>query len=847
MDTSLNIFAFSKVFADCLWAELQQAATQAGNPLTNLVDFIRIEALSEKVTASKSSDKSHNRADNIASLVAQEHFMGRDDDLARITRLLEDNGRVVLTGAPAVGKSELALQWAQKVPANIRWWVDCGDSSSMMKDLLALAAIIDQPSMHEPFTLAADIVKDNPNCLLVFDNVKSVIDATRLVQLSRLGGRVVVISPITDGIASRDSIEIRPISTDASRALIAALLNDERPEAVGELATRLSGQPLLIWQAAAYIQDTGLGITKYLSLLDEHLEAMLERGLEARTAQPHLAKVWKESLSWAEREAKADVRTALCTLRLLGPSLVAHDIWQTAIAFAQGDNGELGGQPKVLDTIGALTRLRLVSPQETVRRVSSHSVLLEYVWSTASPEVRRMSATAVLASMKLIVQSARATGRNYVFEIVNPLWKLAVEHTDQVDRETLLETLIQTAAYAMEQEVPEVALSISQLALDDAIELEDATNLCFAASAHGSALIRLGELSIAQTYADGIVDSIPENAALSAQASVWTFASHASWLTNDITKSRDRAAEAVRLAAALQDKNTDRALLLSTAQYYLGRALMADGKHGDGADLMRQAIATLSVEPNNHLMLGVLQAEIRAEHRRQGVPFRISEPTSQSPDRPQEEDVERIALRSQVLADAEFLASKGEFAQAEEMLRDFMKHSMTGNSDIERTLRAELKQRLAGIIMDEQAERLAEIMLGEQLLAGNNERLDEAEQLLDSARADIEDIPSARKLLAGVFVNLGSLRLAQGRLPEAKELAEKALEIDASEHGPNHREYAHDAVFLGSVLLHMGENIRAKTWINKAIKIYDTPGPSRDASKSEEAKMLLLLSELTGG
>jgi tetratricopeptide (TPR) repeat protein len=299
------------------------------------------------------------------------------------------HGVSVLTGAPGVGKTELAAAYARaKLAAGWRTvaWVHAGNTGSLLAGLAAVAeaAGLAGDSGRE----AADgaqatrrwLEADGDQRLLVLDDAD---DLDVLRPFIPAGAARVLVTSTRQWMAELGaSVPVNVFSADEALAVLAgrtALADDAGAAAV---AAELGYLPLTLTQAAAAIAEGQLGYRAYLKRVrvlpaEEHL---------ARAAAAYPVGV-AEAVLLSLEEAQAADRTGLCArvtelLSVLSAAGVRQDMLHAA-----GQAGVLAGrghEPAMSGTLveRALQRLAersLVTVSLDGRVVTAHRLVMQVV------------------------------------------------------------------------------------------------------------------------------------------------------------------------------------------------------------------------------------------------------------------------------------------------------------------------------------------------------------------------------------------------------------------------------------------------------------------------------------
>ncbi|WP_020662373.1 BTAD domain-containing putative transcriptional regulator [Amycolatopsis benzoatilytica] len=209
-------------------------------------------------------------------------FVGRDQERAEVTALLDAHRLVTLIGAAGVGKTRLAIEVgraaAARFPAGV-WFVDLAPltASALVTHTVAGALGL----RAEPGSTLLDTVSaalGHRRGLLILDNCELVIEGCRtLVEALAAAGaeaRVLATSRESLGIAGEVGCPVRPLPVPGQDAswervaaseagwLFAARAATTRPgfrvtegnaEVVGDICRRLDGLPLALELAAAQV------------------------------------------------------------------------------------------------------------------------------------------------------------------------------------------------------------------------------------------------------------------------------------------------------------------------------------------------------------------------------------------------------------------------------------------------------------------------------------------------------------------------------------------------------------------------------------------------------------------
>ena len=313
-----------------------------------------------------------------ASLTA---FIGRDEDVATLCRLLESTRLLTLTGAGGSGKtrlaSEVAARAAARYPDGVAWvelapLVDAELLPTYVVDALAI-----EHGARPPTAALLDALRDR-KMLLVLDNCEHLVEACAALVDALLRGaprlNVVATSREALGVGGErawlvpgltlppsesgsvasigDAAAVRLFVDRAQAAVASFRLTEANAAAVAQICRRLDGLPLAIELAAARVR--ALPPEQLASRLDNAFKVLASG---ARTAVPR-HRTLREAIDWSYK--LLDDRERLLLLRL---SVFAGDFTLHA-AESVGADANLD-EADVLDTLGALVDKSLVVMKET--------------------------------------------------------------------------------------------------------------------------------------------------------------------------------------------------------------------------------------------------------------------------------------------------------------------------------------------------------------------------------------------------------------------------------------------------------------------------------------------------
>jgi predicted ATPase/DNA-binding CsgD family transcriptional regulator len=293
-------------------------------------------------------------------------FVGRGAQMADVTRLLDENRLVTLTGAGGAGKTRMAIEVAGqlRVPDGV-WYVDLAPITHPEVVPVAVARALglpDQPGRSTDDTLIRFI--GDRQLLIVLDNCEHLLDASSTLIGTLLGAcpelKLLTTSREPLGIPGEVTFVVPSLSLDheaielftdrARRAQPDFTVSEENTATVSEICRRLDGMPLAIELAAARVR--ALTLDEILDGLHDRFRLLTGGARRAVRRQQtlHASVDWSHALlTQAER----------VLLRRLSVFLGGFDL-QAAHAVAADDGVE---RFEVLDQLSLLVDKSLLTAE----------------------------------------------------------------------------------------------------------------------------------------------------------------------------------------------------------------------------------------------------------------------------------------------------------------------------------------------------------------------------------------------------------------------------------------------------------------------------------------------------
>ena len=224
-------------------------------------------------------------------------FTGRELVLTQLQEALAERGRAALSGLGGVGKTQTAVEYAHRHLAEYThaFWATAASREGLLSGYVTIAGLLTLPEAGaQDQTVAVGAVQrwlgSHEGWLLILDNVDDLGTAREFIPRGKSGhvllttragavGAVARLVKIQEMAIQEGALFLlRRAKCIAENALLGAtgLANQEKAR---EIVMQLGGLPLALDQGAAYVEETGCGLSGYLDLYrSQALELLRRRG-----------------------------------------------------------------------------------------------------------------------------------------------------------------------------------------------------------------------------------------------------------------------------------------------------------------------------------------------------------------------------------------------------------------------------------------------------------------------------------------------------------------------------------------------------------------------------------------
>ncbi|WP_164494164.1 tetratricopeptide repeat protein [Streptomyces sp. ADI97-07] len=321
---------------------------------------------------------------------ATDVFIGREELVAQ---LHEQRGAelsvCVISGLGGIGKSELALQYAEsrRREATLIWWINSENADRAMEGIAELGHRVtpasDEMSSDEAVNLAINWLSRNSNWLLILDNLDEPSSVHSLLANVQGAGQLLLTTRRNlrwPGVC--EVIQLEELSQDESVELVKRItgFRDADEEApLRELAHFLGFLPLALDQASAYMRQTQVPPSRYLEKVSKNPVKVFDSMVDGDKQQSTILRIWNVTLATLVQRSE-DAVEILHILAFCAPD----DIPREAIGESDSDEDF----DALLGLLASFSMVKLTSDAVHIHRLVRKVLLLSLL---ANPDVGQMA------------------------------------------------------------------------------------------------------------------------------------------------------------------------------------------------------------------------------------------------------------------------------------------------------------------------------------------------------------------------------------------------------------------------------------------------------------------------
>jgi tetratricopeptide (TPR) repeat protein len=293
------------------------------------------------------------------------NFTGRTELLAALAGSLAAGTTAVVAahGLGGIGKSQLALEYCYLHAADYQliWWVTAESPPLAAAGVAALGPRLGLPPMVEQGEQVAGVLAElgrREGWLLVFDNVERPGDLDGLLPT---GGRGQVLVTSRNPVWGRRATPLRVdvLVQGEAEAFLLRRSRDTDQVAATAVAAELGGLPLALEQAAAYCEQTSLGLAGYLGRYRRAQARLLDKGAP-EDYPATVATTWRLNLDRVAATSPAAVQL-LRMASFLAPEAIPLDLLRADLYVLPTELAQAASDELMLDeAVGGLYRYSLV-------------------------------------------------------------------------------------------------------------------------------------------------------------------------------------------------------------------------------------------------------------------------------------------------------------------------------------------------------------------------------------------------------------------------------------------------------------------------------------------------------
>jgi len=304
------------------------------------------------------------------------NFTGRREILADLQAMLDEECSAALTqvisGLGGVGKTQIALEYAYRHAVDapdydLVWWVRADEPAILAADYACLAGPLGLPeaeTAEQAVTVQAvrRWLGQNRGWLLILDNAGDPATVRNYLPQARLGHALITSrNPNWKAVGPR--LEVKVMKREEAVDFLCRRTKQVDVDTAATLASDLGHLPLALEQAGAYIEATGMLLTRYLELYRSRPAELQRRGKPLEYPDT-VASTWEMSFErLVENSPAAADLLRLCSF--LAPDDIPLEVLGRGAELLPQSLSSLFVDPVALnDTVAALRRYSLIEATE---------------------------------------------------------------------------------------------------------------------------------------------------------------------------------------------------------------------------------------------------------------------------------------------------------------------------------------------------------------------------------------------------------------------------------------------------------------------------------------------------
>ena len=314
--------------------------------------------------------------------------------MAQLEEALAGQGRAALSGLGGVGKTQTAAAYAHRHLSEYTHalWSSAHSREALVSGYATLAGLLRLPEHSaQDQTLAVDAVKrwlaTHPDWLLILDNADDLTMTRAFIPLGEHGHIVLTTRARAVGALAR-LVEIQEMESEEGALLLlrrAKYVVEDAPldaaskadqATAKDIVEQLAGLPLALDQAAAYIEETGCGLSGYLDLYRNHgPELLWRRGALVSDHPDPVATTWALSFENIEK-ANPAAAELLRFCAFLNPDGIPEEVFSAAASELGPVLGPLGEDALALnDAVAEILKYSLLRRDQTANTLEIHRLV----------------------------------------------------------------------------------------------------------------------------------------------------------------------------------------------------------------------------------------------------------------------------------------------------------------------------------------------------------------------------------------------------------------------------------------------------------------------------------------